>query len=420
MIQRKQLKASFSMSIPIILDKSTFQGLNYNDIIEMHRYYDVNITPLLVSEILGDLSKEEKEGRMKPKEEVVNLAKKMFPYNSHVNMHYMRIIENSLVGKKDSTGNRPFLMADKSISGTKKGLYFVETEEEKSIKRWKLGNFSNLEEIISSHWRLETNNNERIKEFKEHFEYLSDIKVENNKVDNKKKFESLKIKFLQRIIDDLKPEYVLKNIIEFYNLDAEIASLIFYRWESDGFKTLMDFSKYAIYCYTIASMYYIGLNNHLFGERITNLLDLEYLYYAPFAKVFSTNDNFLTRLYDVIKPENMSFISLRLLKSDLRKFQKLNNSEKWSNYPPDKDTETYKIWDEIYDLELSNKRKPNKEEIESAKREMDEIIKMAESGEEGSFEGEPEFIVKKSYMSLNDPCVCGSGKNLGECCYKKE
>ena len=49
------------MSIPIILDKSTFQGLNYADIIELHRYYRVNITPLIVSEILGDLSKEEKE-----------------------------------------------------------------------------------------------------------------------------------------------------------------------------------------------------------------------------------------------------------------------------------------------------------------------------------------------------------------------
>ena len=61
------------MSIPIVLDKSTFQGLNYKDIIELHRYYTVNITPLLVSEILGDLSKEEKAGRKTPKEEVINL-----------------------------------------------------------------------------------------------------------------------------------------------------------------------------------------------------------------------------------------------------------------------------------------------------------------------------------------------------------
>ncbi|CAM4039216.1 hypothetical protein FLSI110296_10495 [Flavobacterium sinopsychrotolerans] len=55
------------MSLPIVLDKSTFQGLNYENIIELHRYYDVSIAPLLINEILGDLSKEEKEGRRTPK-----------------------------------------------------------------------------------------------------------------------------------------------------------------------------------------------------------------------------------------------------------------------------------------------------------------------------------------------------------------
>lgn len=64
------------MSIPIVLDKSTFQGLNYEDIVELHKYYIVNITPLLVSEILGDLAKDEKEGRKTPKNQVTDLAKK--------------------------------------------------------------------------------------------------------------------------------------------------------------------------------------------------------------------------------------------------------------------------------------------------------------------------------------------------------
>ena len=68
------------MSVPIVLDKSSFQGLNYNNIIELHRYFRVNITPLLVSEILGDLSKEEKEGRKPPKEDVINLSKKLSIY----------------------------------------------------------------------------------------------------------------------------------------------------------------------------------------------------------------------------------------------------------------------------------------------------------------------------------------------------
>ncbi|WP_289038570.1 hypothetical protein [uncultured Zobellia sp.] len=66
------------MSIPIVLDKSTFQGLNYEDIVELHKYYIVNVTPLLVSEILDDLAKEEKEGKKPPKDQVTDLAKKCF------------------------------------------------------------------------------------------------------------------------------------------------------------------------------------------------------------------------------------------------------------------------------------------------------------------------------------------------------
>src|SRR5690606_25286095 len=147
------------MSIPIVLDKSTFQGLNYKDIIELHRYYIVNITPLLVSEILGDLFKEEKAGRRKPKEEVINLSKKLFPYNSYVNMPYEGIIENSFLGRFVDSDNRPFLIANESITTkAKKGLKFKETEEEISIKRWKRGDFNDLDDIASTLWRKETKN----------------------------------------------------------------------------------------------------------------------------------------------------------------------------------------------------------------------------------------------------------------------
>jgi hypothetical protein len=39
---------------------------------------------------------------------------------------------------------------------------------------------------------------------------------------------------------------------------------------------------------------------------------------------------------------------------------------------------------------------------------------MEESGESGKFEGEPDFLVKESFMSEDGPCFCGSGKTFGE------
>jgi hypothetical protein len=39
---------------------------------------------------------------------------------------------------------------------------------------------------------------------------------------------------------------------------------------------------------------------------------------------------------------------------------------------------------------------------------------MEEFGESGKFEGEPDFLVKESFMSEDGPCFCGSGKTFGE------
>jgi hypothetical protein len=409
------------MSLPIVLDKSTFQGLNYKDIIELHRYYTVNITPLLVSEILGDLSKEEKVGKKTPKEEVINLSKKLFPHNAYVNMPHEMILKNSFMGNFVDSENRPFLIAKESIvTKGKRGLVFNETEEELAIKRWKIGKFNDVDELSSHLWRKETKDENVIQVFKKYFEHLQDIKVSNTKVDNPEKLKELKEKFIERINVEMEPDQVLKSMLNYFKIDDESSAEILERYKAGKFSSLENFAKYTYYCYSIVCMYYIGMNNGIFGDRLTNLLDLEYLFYLPFAKVFTSNDKFLISLYGIIEPENVSFISLKSLKSDLVKFQVLNTDEQWSDYPPDKDTETYRLWDKTFNLKLSERLKPSEKDMERARMEFDEIIKISESGEIGSFEGEPDFVVKKSFATIDDLCPCKSGKKLGECHMKKQ
>lgn len=248
------------MSLPIVLDKSSFQGLNYKDIIELHRYYRVNITPLLVSEILGDLSKEEKEGKKTPKEEVVNLSKKLFPYNSYVNMPYEKIVENSFNGSFVDSENRPFLIASESIVAEgKKGLTFKETSEEIAIKRWKQGDFNDLDGLSSTLWRKETKDENVIEEFKTHFDHLKDIKVTNTKASNLEKLKELKEKFLERINIEMEPDEVIKRMLCYFKISRDNASQILERWKNSKFSSLENFAKYAYYCYTVVSMYYIGI-----------------------------------------------------------------------------------------------------------------------------------------------------------------
>ena len=404
------------MSIPIVLDKSTFQGLNYEDIVELHKYYIVNITPLLVSEILGDLTKEEKEGRKPPKDQVTDLAKKMFPYNAYVNMNYKVLIEKSLTGEFTTADNRPFLSATKSINTpTKKGMTFVETPEELSIKRWKKGEFDKLDEIIAEVWRTESKDENVVEEFKTKFNHLKDIKIKDHKPSNEEKFLALKVRLQERLYVELEPEDTINQVIDYFEINPDLRETIQGRWKNEVHPDLYSLANYSMYCYEVVCLYYIGINNSLCGERLTNLLDLEYLFYAPFAIVFSTNDKFLKNLFFSVLPAYTFFVTLPELKEDFKKFKEVNEDGKVFDEPPVKDSETYRIWDSVFDMELTRRLKPSKAEIKRKEAEFEEILKIAETGTEGKFEGEGDFVVKETFMSPDDPCPCKSGKALKDC-----
>lgn len=409
------------MSLAIILDKSTFQSLGHNELIQLHRYYIVNVTPLLVSEILGDLSKEEVENKKLPKDVVIGLANKIFPSNTYVNASYKRLLEISLIGKQGEFSNRPFLEAAKSINtGTKQGLVFEETEEEKSIRRWKDGQFSSVDEIMSWFWRTQSKEEDVIEVFKNKMSFFSHINLEKKSGDNNENLKALRDCLFEELQKSENQKQYLTLIIDYFGLDYNLAGQIFHRWESENHTSLADFSPYAFFCLSIVAMYYVGINNNLFSERKTNLLDLEYLYYTPCTRVFSTNDKFLISLFDLINPKGVYFITSNSLKSDLKKFhQHQIDSGEISDRPPDKDTDTFRIWDKVFDLKLSDFLKAHPKSQEQLRAEFEEVLKAAESGEQGNFDGEPDFVTKTTYMRPTDPCVCGSGKQLKDCCLLK-
>ncbi len=409
------------MSLAIVLDKSTFQSLGHNDLIQLHRYYIINVTPLLISEILGDLSKEEIANKKLPKDIVVELANKIFPSNSYVNANYKNLLELSLIDNKIEFNNRPFLEASESINtGTKQGLIYNESEEEKSIMRWKDGNFTSIDEIISWFWRTESKDENVVEVFKEKMKIFSQIKLVEKSGNNSKNLVFLKNLLFDELNRIENQKQYLCLIIEYFEIDYKIAAKIFYRWENGNFKYLSEFSPYSFFCLSIISMYYVGINNNLFSERKTNLLDLEYLFYTPFCRVFSSNDKFLIALFELINPKDVYFISSSSLKSDLSKFhQHQLESGEIKDRPPNEDTDTFKIWNEVFDLKLTDFLKAHPKSPEVLQAEFEEVIRAFESGEKGDFEGEPNFIAKSFTMRSTDPCPCGSGKKFIDCCLPK-
>lgn len=77
-----------------ILDKSVLQSFSYDEIFTLNRHYYLNITPILIIEILADLKKNIKKGT--PQEKVKELASKLLPSfsDSVINVHYKDLLIN--------------------------------------------------------------------------------------------------------------------------------------------------------------------------------------------------------------------------------------------------------------------------------------------------------------------------------------
>src|SRR5262249_16761251 len=55
------------------------------------------------------------------------------------------------------------------------------------------------------------------------------------------------------------------------------------------------------------------------GTRATNRIDLEYILYLPFCRVFSSSDNFLIDFSKIFIREDQVVVSGAILKSDLKR-----------------------------------------------------------------------------------------------------
>jgi hypothetical protein len=77
-------------------------------------------------------------------------------------------------------------------------------------------------------------------------------------------------------------------------------------------------APYAFYCMTVFA-FYLGSCKHdlLLERKLDDQIDLEYLFYLPFCKVFSSNDNFHKTLVRELITDDQVFVSGSELKNGI-------------------------------------------------------------------------------------------------------
>jgi hypothetical protein len=404
--------------IAVILDKSTFQSLSYDEQIRLNSYFIHNVTPILTMEILGDLKKETDKGKPPSENRVVDFARKLFPLHIIVNSYFEKLIQSELNGYKIPMDGRPFVDLEKNVKtlAGEKGSIIKESEEEKSITKWRDGLFHDADYELSHIWRKVTTKKDRLEALKRSLPSIDSNRIET--------FEKLNEEVKSILNNKNFATKILSNVIQLYKITPSIGIKLFQNWISKGTPKLSDFIPYTFHCMKIDLLFLMGLQHNLIGTRPTNKVDLEYLYYIPFGKIFFSSDKFHKQLAPCLITEDQKFIVGEELKNDLKsinEFIKTLPEEDQKPYykepPVNEKSLSYQLWNKYFDYprgrplntSISEKKK------EEIKQKMQEFLE-AMNGENIELNNnESMFIVKERQISKNDPCFCGSGKPIVGC-----
>jgi len=237
----------------IILDKSTLQSLSHDELLFLNKYFVVNIPPVLVMEIWGDLAKPDKAGAIS-KDQVKHLAQKVYRGQSAINAHFFHCIIGSLLGERVPMDRRILLAggSPRITKSGKKGVVFEETPEEKQLNRWKFGDFGSEERGIAVRWRAASNviDLEAVKvRFAEEFKSIA-------RFDSLASLDSFVNKYFAHPATQTN---FLYQLIEEHQIPQTVASSIFLRYERANQPPLNSFAPYAYYCRHIKTFFLFAL-----------------------------------------------------------------------------------------------------------------------------------------------------------------
>lgn len=336
-----------------IFDKSFLQSLSIDESVWFDNFFTTNIPPLFYVETLADLEKNVRKGRT-PEQEVGIIASKTPEMHSSPNMFHTEMCTANLLGNKIPMEGRIMMQGGSPVkSGGKTGVVFDEPSEVKAFNRWQNGEFLEIEREQAKHWRS------MLKSLDFDF-VIKDIQSLGITTDNCKTLDeakSLADKILSGEIDKFK---IMKLALDFFSIPVHLHQQIFNNWRLRNYPSIKNYAPYTAFMLNIDLFFYIAVSSSLIGkERVTNKVDIAYLYYLPFCSVFVSSDKLHKRCTHLFMSSGQKFIWGFDLKNGLKEmdeyYDKLPAEEKekglftFANEPPeDKKYFITKLYDELF------------------------------------------------------------------------
>lgn len=246
-------------------------------------------------------------------------------------------------GRGNIAGGKPVKLNNSA------GIMIHETKEEEALHRWQRHEFLEIERGIARKWRRA----------------LSDVNYDGaysffqNWFPDKKKPKALSdIRNLaNENIDERNQAACLELGMRLLGFPQDARRRAELRWRDAGKPAVREFAPYFRHVFSVELFFYLAIAADLISrDRPSNKVDLMYLYYLPFCKVFSSGDDLHARVVPLFLRDDQSFVTREELKTDLgrldRHYTSLPEEIKaagvihFAPYPPtDSSFRVTQLWD---------------------------------------------------------------------------
>jgi len=260
------------------------------------------------------------------------------------------------------------------------GVIYRPGKEEEAFVRWQRGEFLDLERQIAKEWRKAVSGIDYSQSYDSFKKLYGSFRRPRTLKDAKDIAETL--------IDLLDEEVSMRFGMTLLQVPSDVQSAAVARWSAGGKQPLREFAPYFRHVYVVDLFYHLAIGADLISrvrpaKKADNKVDIAYLYYVPFCKLFVSNDNLHERVVPLFLRGDQSFIKGPLLKADLKildeYFDALPEETKarglhaFASYPPPEDSFLVtRLWDQL----SPNWRKEKAEKPELSPQLQEALLKL--------------------------------------------
>lgn len=335
-----------------LFDKSFLQSLNVDESVWFDHFFRCNIAPVFYVETLADLAKVASSGKT-PEQEVGRIAEKTPIMHSMPNQFHFSMCVANLLGYPIRMDGRVHVAGGRPVRTKKQsGIVIDETPEAMAFSRWQNREFWEVERDFARIWR-------GMIKFINFDTILEKLIALGIKPANCRTLYDAKKIAGSAVSESVKQSKLLELTFLLFNIPEKLSKKILQRWVLLGYPTLKSFAPYVLYLLTVEIFFYVALANKLISRtKVTNKIDLVYLYYLPFCMIFTSSDRFHKQWAPLFLRDDQEFVWGIDLKQDLKKinayYDKLPEFEKEkglyviaSDPPRDENFLICRLWDQF-------------------------------------------------------------------------